>query len=185
MAASDCRADQPFHKRASAPVVQPGSLRSLSAGLATSLLHSIVAKGTPPLPNMEKKRGRTDVPRARRPVRRPAAMNASVRSRRTSHRRQAIPDRLSFCRHETESLLKLSYRFLVSWCLGGCDVGGWAALCPLCLCGGSCGLQTQELVGRLSFCRKETEAPCLLSNRPFASLRLCVNGWACGSASSA
>ena len=48
------------------------------------------------------------MPQARRPVRRPAAMNACVRSRRTSHRRQAIPDRLSFCRQEAESLLKPS-----------------------------------------------------------------------------
>ena len=107
-------------------------------------------------------RGRTDVPEARRPVRRPAATDARIRSWRVSHRRQAIPDRLSFWRHEAESLFKLSVRPLVSWWLrrgrGGdlrlsalsavfpdericdhlCDL--WAALCflcALCLCGQS------------------------------------------------
>ena len=57
------------------------------------------------------------MPRARRPVRRPAAMDARIRSRRASHRRQAIPDRLSFCRKETETPYPLSHRsFVNSWC---------------------------------------------------------------------
>ena len=72
--------------------------------------------------NSWNKLGRTDVPKARRPVRSPAAMDACIRSRRASHRRQAIPDRLSFCRKETEAPYRLSHRPFASlryW------VGGW------------------------------------------------------------
>ena len=66
------------------------------------------------------------MPRARRPVRRPAAMDARIRSRRASHRRQAILDRLSFCRKETETPYPLSHRdFVNSWCLGVLVVATW------------------------------------------------------------
>jgi hypothetical protein len=102
---------------------------SKSAGLATSLLHQIVGRCTPPLPNLKEKRGRTDVPLARRSVRRPAATDARIRRRRASHRRQAISDRLSFCLPEAEAPCRLrhhpfaSLRFRVfaffPW------VGGW------------------------------------------------------------
>ena len=68
---------------------RPSGLRSLSASLATSLLHSIAGRSAPP-PLMNEKKSRTDVPRARRPVRSAAATNACVRSSRASHRRQAI-----------------------------------------------------------------------------------------------
>jgi hypothetical protein len=61
--------------------------------------------------------GKTDVPLARRPVRRMAATSAFVRSRQTFHRQQAIIDRLSFCRQDTEAPEKLSDRPLVSWWL--------------------------------------------------------------------
>ena len=88
---------QPPQKRAFVPVSRPSVLRSSSAGLASSLLHSM--DGMSPHSNTTRgKQGRTHVPQARRPVRRPAATNACVRSRRASHRRQAITDRLSFCR---------------------------------------------------------------------------------------
>ena len=63
---------------------------SESAGLASSLLYSIDGMGTPTFLTMKEKRGRTDVPLARRPVRSPAATDARIRSRRASHRRQAI-----------------------------------------------------------------------------------------------
>jgi hypothetical protein len=43
-----------------------------------------------PLPQLKEEKGRTDVPRARRPVSIPAATDACIRSRRDSHRRQAI-----------------------------------------------------------------------------------------------
>ena len=115
---------------------------SKSAGLATSLVHSLVRRGAPPLPHTEEKRGRIDALRARRPVRRPTATDACIRCRRSSHRQQAISDRLSFCHHEADSLLKLSDHLLVSWCLGGCDVGGWAILCLLDLCRFSNGEST-------------------------------------------
>jgi len=86
------------------------------------------------------------VPRARRPVRKPAAMDARIRSCRASHRRQAIPDRLSFCRKETETPYPLSHRgFVNSWCLRVFVVATgagewicvylrdlWAAPCALC-----------------------------------------------------
>jgi len=72
-------------------------------------------------------KGRTDVLWARRAVRRQAATNACARSRRTSHRRQAIGDRLSFCRHSAASRSKLSICLFV-W------AGGWVAFVSLCLC---------------------------------------------------
>ena len=47
-------------------------------------------EGHASLPSDEKKKGRTDAPLARRPVRSGAATNARVRSKRASLRRQAI-----------------------------------------------------------------------------------------------
>jgi len=43
-AARDCRAGQPCQYQALVPISRPGSLRSLSAGLANSLLHSGIGK---------------------------------------------------------------------------------------------------------------------------------------------
>jgi hypothetical protein len=84
-------------------------------------------EGHTPFPQMKKKRGRTDALRARRPVRRQAATNARVRRRLASHRRQAIPDRLSFCRQEAGSPLRISNQLFASLrlCVGG-GAGGSA-----------------------------------------------------------
>ncbi len=70
-------------------------------------------------------RSSRDVPSARRPVRRPTATDACIRCGGSFHRRQAIPDLLSFCCQEAGPPFKISDRSLVSWCLGGYDVGGW------------------------------------------------------------
>jgi hypothetical protein len=104
---------------------QPPAL-SKSAGLAISLLHSLEGTGLHPI-TMGREQGRTDVPRARRPVRSEATTKVHFGSSRASHRRQAIPDRLSFCRQEAELLFSLSDRLFV-W------VGGW--ICVICvICG--------------------------------------------------
>ena len=70
-------------------VSRPSGLRFASASLAASLLQSMDGMS---LHTNTKRRGqgRTDVPSARRPVRISAATNARVRSRSSSHRRQAI-----------------------------------------------------------------------------------------------
>ena len=60
---------------------------SKSAGLASSLLHLMIGRRIPPQQH-----------------RRAAATNVCVRSGRASHRRQAIPDRLSFCRKKRKRL---------------------------------------------------------------------------------
>jgi len=116
----------PLRKRAFESDSRPGGLRCPSASLATSLLHSKDGRGSPLLSQIQK-RGRTDTLRARRPVRRRAATNACVRSMPASHRRQAIPNRLSFCRQETGPFLKLSKRFFATLRLCVFS-GGWAAL---------------------------------------------------------
>ena len=74
------------------------------------------------------------MPLARRPVRSLRVTNARIRNEQDSHRRQAVSDRLSFCRHDAESLLKLSGCPLVSWCLGGSLgwVGGSGSICVIC-----------------------------------------------------
>jgi len=82
-------ARKPLRKQAFVPISWPSGLRSASAGLAASLLQSITGRGTPPS-HLKEKIGRIAVPLARRPVRRPAATDACIRSRRSSHRRQAI-----------------------------------------------------------------------------------------------
>jgi len=82
-------AGQPLQKQAFVPVSRPSGLRSLSAGLATSLLRSIAGRVTRPFSKTQK-RGRTDALHARRPVRSSATTSACVRSSRASHRRQTI-----------------------------------------------------------------------------------------------
>ena len=119
-----------------------------SAGLATLHFYLSVWRVAPLTP-LEKKRGRTDVPMARRPVRRPAATDACVRSRRASHRRQAIsgspvvlPRVSASPRNPSDRLFVWAdgWAAFVSLCLRVCDVGRWAALrsslCvpSLCLC---------------------------------------------------
>jgi hypothetical protein len=119
----------PPRKRALVPVSRPSGLLSSSAGLATSLLHFMDGRVTHRPPNLKESRGRTDVLPARRPVRRTAAMNARVRSRRTSHRRQAIRSPVVLPKKKrkrptdsaTTPLRLCAFAFL--W------VGGW----PLCL----------------------------------------------------
>ena len=150
---------------------------SESAGLATSHLHSRgwrldhphdsrqagrkanpsrrfsplfkrMEKGPSLRQTMGRARGRTAVPRARRPVRSAATTNARVRSSPASHRRQAIrspavlpprdrraplpaPAPLRLCAFAPlRSIGRVGglRDFLVPWCLRGRDVGGWAAL---------------------------------------------------------
>jgi len=74
----------------------------------------------------KRKRGRTDALRARRPLRSDATTYARVRSWGISHRRQAIPNRLSFCREDAQPPFKLSSPLSAS--LRG-RLGGW--LCVL------------------------------------------------------
>ena len=96
---------------------------------------------------MGRARGRTAVARARRPVRSAATTNARVRSPPASYRRQAIrspavlPSRggrapmrgtRPFASLRSIGRVGGLRDFFVSWCLRGCDVGGWA-LCPLCV----------------------------------------------------
>ena len=90
------------------PLTRPAL--SKSAGLVTPLLHSIDVRVSPLLPNTKEKRGRTDVPPARRPVRSDATTNARVRRSRASHRRQAISYRLSFCLQSAWPHFKFSNR---------------------------------------------------------------------------
>ena len=64
------------------------------------------------------------MPKARRPVRSGTSTGACVRRRPSSHRRQAIKDRLSFCR---ESPLHIDILAIASLCG---RMGGWSS----CLC---------------------------------------------------
>jgi hypothetical protein len=64
----------------------------------------------PAISPTKRKRGRTDVPTARRTVRRSGVTDACIRNGRASHRRQAITDRLSFCRQSSAPTPKLSNR---------------------------------------------------------------------------
>ena len=90
MASGNRWARPPLRMQASESVSWPSGLRFESASLAPPLLHSIAGKRMPPSLTREEMKGRTGVPSARRPVRRLAATNVHGRSRRPSHRRQAI-----------------------------------------------------------------------------------------------
>ena len=58
---------------------------------------------------------RLTIPEAARSLR---VTNARIRNEQDSHRRQAVSDRLSFCRNETETPYPLSHRGFVNfWCL--------------------------------------------------------------------
>jgi hypothetical protein len=80
---------------------------------------------------MKEKKGRTDVPRARRPVKRPATTNACVRRRRLFTGGRRSFDRLSFCLQEALPTFNFNTPFSASLrlCAGG-RVGG-SALFPV------------------------------------------------------
>ena len=74
----------PNRMQAFVRVSRPNVLRSASAASPLLVLTQKLDR--------ERTRGRTDVPRARRPVRGPTATDSCIRSRRDSHRRQANPE---------------------------------------------------------------------------------------------
>jgi hypothetical protein len=123
-------ARKPPRKQAFVPISWPSDLRSASAGLATSLLHSMAGKGTPSFPKMKEKKGRTDAPQARQSVRSAATTNARVRSSRASHRRQAIIRSPVVLPSISGTITQTQPSLL---CVFASLRGGWAGgLCVLC-----------------------------------------------------
>jgi len=99
-------------------------------------------RATHPPFNAEARRGRTDALRARRPVRRPAAMNARLQRRRASRWRQAIrspvvlPAFHAFNSQDQQRPLCVFASLRGGWkgglcVLCGSKMGGRVALCPL------------------------------------------------------
>jgi hypothetical protein len=142
LTAGDRWVEKPRRMPALASVFRPSDLRSPRAQASPLLFFIQKNWRMRPLLNLKCKRGRTDVPQARRPVRRPATTDARIWSRRASHRRQAIQSPVVLPPKSGTTLQAQRLHLCVFAPLRGGRVGG---LCVLC---GSKGASTRSDASR-------------------------------------